>query len=60
MPQPTALNSPQVAIDVSGEGLLAWQEPDDDFINRIYARRIFGLVPGNILDVSPASMTGTR
>ena len=56
--QPTALNSPQVAIDVSGEGLLAWQEPDDNFIDRIYARRIFGLVPGNLLDVSPTAYNG--
>ena len=56
--QPTALNSPQVAIDVSGEGLLAWQEPDDNFINRVYARRIFGLVPGNLLDVSPTTYNG--
>jgi hypothetical protein len=56
--QPTALNSPQVAIDLTGEGLLAWQEPDDNFINRIYARRIFGLVPGNILDVSPTTYDG--
>lgn len=58
VPQPTALNSPQVAIDLTGEGLLAWQEPDDNFVNRIYARRIFGLVPGNILDVSPATYNG--
>jgi hypothetical protein len=58
VPQPTALNSPQVAIDLTGEGLLAWQEPDDNFINRIYARRIFGLVPGNILDVSPTTYSG--
>lgn len=56
--QPTALNSPQVAIDLTGEGLLVWQEPDDNFINRIYARRIFGLVPGNILDVSPTTYNG--
>lgn len=58
VPQPTALNSPQVAIDMTGEGLLAWQEPDDSFVNRIYARRIFGLVPGDILDVSPSSYDG--
>lgn len=56
--QPTALNSPQVAIDLTGEGLLVWQEPDDNFINRIYARRIFGLVPGNLLDVSPTTYDG--
>jgi hypothetical protein len=58
VPQPTALNSPQVAIDLGGEGLIAWQEPDDSFINRIYARRIFGMVPGNILDVSPTTYDG--
>ncbi|HEY5192702.1 MAG TPA: hypothetical protein VIJ39_02375 [Solirubrobacteraceae bacterium] len=58
VPQPTALNSPQVAIDLTGEGLLAWQEPDDSFVNRIYARRIFGLVPGDILDVSPTTFDG--
>jgi PKD domain len=58
VPQPTALNSPQIAIDTTGEGLLAWQEPDDSFVNRIYARRIFGLVPGNILDVSPTTFGG--
>ncbi len=46
VPQPTALNSPQVAIDLTGEGLLAWQEPDDNFVNRIYARRIFGVGAG--------------
>ncbi|HEU0251004.1 MAG TPA: PKD domain-containing protein [Solirubrobacteraceae bacterium] len=58
MPQPTATNSPQVAIDLTGQGLLAWQEPDDSFVNRIYARRIFGMVPGNLLDVSPTSYNG--
>ncbi len=58
VPQPTALNSPQVAIDLTGQGLIAWQEPDDSFVNRIYARRIFGMVPGNILDVSPTTFDG--
>jgi hypothetical protein len=55
---PTAANSPKVAIDLDGEGLVAWQEPDDSFINRIYARRIFGMVPGNILQVSPSTYAG--
>jgi hypothetical protein len=58
VPQPTAANSPKVAIDVTGLGLLAWQEPDDNFVNRIYARRIFGIVPGNLLDVSPTTFDG--
>jgi hypothetical protein len=55
---PTAANSPKVAIDLTGQGLLAWQEPDDSFVNRIYARRIFGTVPGNILQVSPSTYAG--
>jgi hypothetical protein len=58
VPQPTAANSPQVAIDLTGQGLLAWQEPDDSLVNRIYARRIFGMVPGNLLDVSPSTYDG--
>jgi hypothetical protein len=58
VPQPTAVNSPQVAIDLSGQGLLAWQEPDDSFVNRVYARRIFGMVPGNLLQVSPSTFAG--
>ena len=53
--QPTAANSPKVAIDLTGLGLIAWQEPDDSFVNRVYARRIFGMVPGNLLQVSPSS-----
>ncbi|HEY3759607.1 MAG TPA: PKD domain-containing protein [Solirubrobacteraceae bacterium] len=55
---PTAANSPKVAIDLTGQGLVAWQEPDNGFVNRIYARRIFGMVPGNILQVSPSTYEG--
>jgi len=55
---PTAANSPRVGIDLTGQALVAWQEPDDSFINRIYARRIFGTVPGDILQVSPSSYQG--
>jgi hypothetical protein len=56
--QPTAANSPEVAIDLTGQGLMAWQEPDDTFVNRIYARRIFGMTPGNLLQVTPSSLGG--
>ena len=58
VPQPTAVNSPQVAIDLTGQGLIAWQEPDDSFVNRVYARRIFGMVLGNLLQVSPSTFAG--
>jgi hypothetical protein len=56
--QPTAANSPKVAIDLTGQGLMAWQEPDDSFVNRVYARRIFGMVSGNLLQVSPSTFAG--
>jgi len=55
VPTPTPLNSPKVAIDASGNGVVAWQEPDDDFIARVYARRLFGMTPGNVLQVSPST-----
>jgi PKD domain len=58
VPQPTAVNSPRVAIDLTGQGLLAWQEPDDSFVSRLYARRIFGMTPGNLLQVSPSTFGG--
>jgi hypothetical protein len=58
VPQPTPANSPQVAIDLTGQGMIAWQEPDDSFVSRVYARRIFGMVPGNVLQVSPSSFAG--
>jgi PKD domain-containing protein len=58
VPLPTAANSPKVAIDLTGQGLLAWQEPDNSFVNRIYARRIFGMTPGNLLEVSPSTFAG--
>jgi hypothetical protein len=55
---PTVANAPKVAIDLTGQGLVAWQEPDDAFVSRIYARRIFGMVPGDILQVSPSTYAG--
>ena len=57
--QPTALNSPKVQTDVFGNGLVAFQEPDDDFFDRIWARRIFGPTLGIPLLVSPQQWGGT-
>ena len=31
-----------MTIDATGNGILAWQEPDDELIDRIWARRVFG------------------
>jgi hypothetical protein len=40
---PTAANSPKVVIDPQGNGLIAFQEPDDERqVDRVWARRIFG------------------
>lgn len=53
---PTALNRPRVATDVQGNAVVAWQEADDEFIDRIYARRVFGLTTGIPLQVSPSTL----
>ncbi|MGB2710110.1 MAG: hypothetical protein WBC33_01230, partial [Conexibacter sp.] len=55
---PTASNGPQVATDATGNAVVAWQEPDDALIPRVYARRVFGQVLGNVLQASPDSAGG--
>jgi hypothetical protein len=55
---PTAENSPKVGIDVQGGGVVAWQEPDDEFVDRVWARRLFGTSTGIPLQVSPSSWEG--
>lgn len=55
---PTAENSPKVGIDVQGGGVVAWQEPDDEFADRVWARRLFGASVGIPLQVSPSSWEG--
>ena len=55
---PTAGNSPKVGIDVSGNGIVAFHEPDDDFVDRVWARRIFGQTFGIPLIVSPQEFGG--
>jgi hypothetical protein len=52
LPLPTPGTSPRVAIDATGNGILAWQEPDDQFIDRIWARRLFGSNTGIATQVS--------
>ncbi len=51
-------NSPKVGIDVQGGAVVAWQEPDDEFVDRIWARRLFGGSAGIPLQVSPSSWEG--
>src|SRR5690348_6192503 len=55
---PTAANSPKIGIDVAGNGLVAFQEPDEDFVDRVWARRIFGTTFGIPLLVSPQQYGG--
>ncbi len=50
--QPTAATAPKVAIDTTGNGIVAWQEPDDQFVDRIWARRVFGGSLGVVDQVS--------
>ncbi|HWH94046.1 MAG TPA: PKD domain-containing protein [Baekduia sp.] len=57
-PTPTAANAPQVALDAIGNGVVAWQEPDDDFIARVWARRIFGTRFGVVRAASPLTAQG--
>ena len=55
---PTAANSPKVGVDVAGNGLVAFQEPDEGFVDRVWARRIFGATFGIPLAVSPHEFGG--
>jgi hypothetical protein len=55
---PTAQNAPRVGIDIQGNGIVAFQEPGDDFVDRIWARRVFGSQLGIPLQVSPSSWDG--
>lgn len=56
--EPTALNGPQVRSDGNGNAVVAWIEPDDALTPRVYARRVFGQVLGNVLPVSPSEVDG--
>lgn len=55
---PTEANSPKVGIDVQGQGVVAFHEPGDDFVDRVWARRLFGASMGIPLMVSPAAFGG--
>lgn len=55
---PTAGNAPQAAIDSSGNGVVAWQEPDDNLVPRVWARRVFGTRLGIVLAASPSTIGG--
>ncbi|MGB7684619.1 MAG: hypothetical protein WBL45_02410, partial [Solirubrobacterales bacterium] len=55
---PTEPNAPEVGVDVQGQGVVAWQEPDDEFVDRIWVRRVFGASVGIPILASPQSWEG--
>lgn len=55
---PSAENRPRVAVTASGDAVVAWQEPDDDFVDRVWARRIFSSGIGAPLLASPQEAGG--
>jgi hypothetical protein len=58
MRPPSATNGPKVGAGVDGGAVVAWQEPDQTGTARIWMRRIFGTVPGNVLQASPSTLDG--
>jgi hypothetical protein len=58
MRPPTAANAPQIAIGPTGNGVVAWQEPEENGVARIWARRIFGQALDFVLPVTATSIGG--
>lgn len=56
--QPTAASGPKVAIAADGDAVVAWQEPDEQLQDRVWARRVFGSRLGTVLPVSPTTLGG--
>jgi hypothetical protein len=56
MRHPSASNAPVIGVDLAGNAVVVWQEPDSTGVARIWARRIFGSRLGNVLQVSPESV----
>lgn len=57
---PTADNAPRVAIAADGAAVVAWQEPDEALIDRVWARRVFGSRLGTVLPVTPSTFDGSQ
>jgi PKD domain len=56
--EPSAENSPKIGVDLNQNAIIAFHEPDDEFVDRVWARRIFGTTYGNPLIVSPRQHEG--
>ncbi|HEX5989446.1 MAG TPA: hypothetical protein VFY75_04445 [Solirubrobacterales bacterium] len=57
--EPSAENAPEVGIDIQGQGVVAWQEPDDEFVDRVWVRRLFGSSVSIPIQATPSSWEGT-
>jgi hypothetical protein len=58
-PDPNPANAPTIGIGVEGNGVVAWQEPEDaGEPARIWTRRLFGAVKGTVLPASPGAIGG--
>lgn len=55
---PTTDNAPKIAVDGLGNAVVAFQEPDDEFVGRVWVRRIFGATPGIPQQASPSTYEG--
>lgn len=59
MRTPTVANAPSIGVDVEGQGVVAWQEPQNaGQPARIWTRRLFGSVLGTVLQTSPETLNG--
>jgi hypothetical protein len=58
MRAPTPENAPAIGIGLNGDGVIAWQESGSDGVARIWVRRLFGTVLGNVLQASPEQIGG--
>jgi hypothetical protein len=54
MREPADGIGPKIGIDIQGQAVVAWLEPDDDFVDRVWARRVFGGQTGIPIQVSPS------
>lgn len=59
MRAPTESNGPKVAIGASGRAVVAWQEPDQSAVARVWMRRIGGTTLGPVLPASPETWEGS-
>lgn len=58
MRHPSANNAPVIGVGLTGNAVVAWQEPNSAGVAQIFARRIFGARLGNPLQVSAESTKG--